>query len=151
MPRVLLAFGSNIEPARNVPASLQLLKERVRVLAVSPVYETPPEGAEGSAPFLNGAVEIETELTEEELRQQVLHTIEKEMGRVRTSDPNAPRTIDLDILQFGDGPLVEDARTYAHVAIPLADVCPDDDGLKKNAARFAEKRATFRIRSDVAV
>ncbi len=62
--------------------------------------------------FLNAAVLIETDLTAAELKEQVLQVIERELGRVRTADKNAPRTIDLDIALFGDQVLMTERGRY---------------------------------------
>ena len=66
-------------------------------------------------------------------KANVLHVIEQELGRVRTADKNAPRTIDLDIALFNDEVLDVGARhipdpdiiKHAHVSVPLADVAPE--------------------------
>jgi 2-amino-4-hydroxy-6-hydroxymethyldihydropteridine diphosphokinase len=75
---------------------------RCRLLAVSPVYETAPVGKTDQPNFLNAAALIETDLTAAELKTQVLQVIEQELGRVRSEDKNAPRTIDLGIALFGE-------------------------------------------------
>ena len=101
-----------------------------RLLAVSPVYETAPVGNMEQPNFLNAAALIETDLTAAELKARVLRVIEQDMGRVRTDDKNAPRTIDLDIALFGNqvldlGPRHipdPDILRYPHMAIPLADL-----------------------------
>jgi 7,8-dihydro-6-hydroxymethylpterin-pyrophosphokinase len=76
---------------------------------------------------------IETELTAAELEERVPQVIEQELGRVRTEDKNAPRTIDLDIALFADQDLDAGSRAfgdpdilrYAHVAVPLSDIAPE--------------------------
>ena len=132
MTEVFVALGSNIDGERNLREAVRRLALGCRVVAVSPVYETAPVGKTDQANFLNAAVLIETDLTVVELKEQVLQVIEKELGRVRTADKNAPRTIDLDIALFGDQVLDHGARQipdpellrYAHIAVPLADLAP---------------------------
>lgn len=123
---VLISLGSNIDPEHNIPEALRALirHSRVEVLQVSRVYETAAEGASaGQAPFHNAAVLVETMLSPAELKQE-LRLIESKLGRVRTGDRYAARTIDLDISFYGDGSPDPDVRTKLHVAQPLADVAP---------------------------
>jgi 2-amino-4-hydroxy-6-hydroxymethyldihydropteridine diphosphokinase len=125
MARVLIAMGSNIDPERNLRQAVRRLAERCDVLATSPVYETAPVGKTDQPNFLNAAVLIETVLDAGALKAQVLRAIERELGRVRTEDKNAPRTIDLDIVLYRGQVVDPDVRRYAHVAVPLADLAPE--------------------------
>jgi 2-amino-4-hydroxy-6-hydroxymethyldihydropteridine diphosphokinase len=101
--RTFIAVGSNIEAERNVADALEQLGRRVRIVAVSLFYWTPALGAPDSSPdFLNGVVEIETELEPRELKQSVLLEVEGELGRERDAEKYAPRTIDLDLVLQGD-------------------------------------------------
>lgn len=130
--RVFIALGSNINAERNLRAAVQQLAARFRLLAVSPVYETAPVGRTDQPNFLNAAALVETDLAANDVKR-VLLEIERELGRVRTSDKNAPRTIDLDIALFGDQALDlgrrhipdPDIVQYAHIARPLADLAPE--------------------------
>jgi 2-amino-4-hydroxy-6-hydroxymethyldihydropteridine diphosphokinase len=130
--RVLVALGSNIDGERNLREAVRRLSLYCRLAAVSPVYETAPVGNTEQPHFLNAAALIETDLTAAELKARVLRVIEQDMGRVRTDDKNAPRTIDLDIALFGDqvldlGPRHipdPDILRYPHIAVPLADLAP---------------------------
>jgi len=132
MTRVFIALGSNINSEVNIQEAVRRLSSRCRLLAVSPVYETAPVGKTDQPNFLNAAALIETDLTAAELKTQVLQVIEQELGRVRTEDKNAPRTIDLDIALFGDQVLDVGSRhipdpeifKYPHIAVPLADLAP---------------------------
>jgi 2-amino-4-hydroxy-6-hydroxymethyldihydropteridine diphosphokinase len=149
--RAYLALGSNIEPEANLPRAVSLLAERCRVLAVSRVYESAPVGNAGGANFLNAAVLVETPLDAADLKAGVLRPIESQLGRVRTADKNAPRTIDLDVALFnrdvldvGDRHVPDpDILAFGHVALPLADLDPDyrhpetGQTLAEIAARFA--------------
>ena len=115
-----------------MPEAVRRLSLHCRLVAVSPVYETTPVGNTEQPNFLNAAALIETELTAAELKARVLQVIEQKLGRVRTEDKNAPRTIDLDIALFADQDLDAgslaftdpDILRYAHVAVPLADIAP---------------------------
>ncbi len=133
MPRVFIALGSNIRPEANLREAIRLLAARCHVLAVSHAYETAPVGTLNQPNFLNAAALIETDLDAASLKAQVLQPIEQTLGRTRTADKNAARTIDLDIALYGEAVLDLGSRhipdpdilRYAHVAIPLADLAPD--------------------------
>jgi GTP cyclohydrolase I len=133
--RAVLLAGSNVDRDRCLPEALRLLRRRtdLAVEQVSACFDTVAVGTTDPAPdFYNAAVVITTELEPEDLRA-VLHDVEAQLGRVRTEDPNAPRTIDLDIIFYGDlakdfdGWSIPDPEleTRAHIAIPVADVVPD--------------------------
>jgi GTP cyclohydrolase I len=130
--RAFVILGSNIEGERNMREAVRRLSLHCRLVAVSPVYETAPVGKTDQPDFLNAAALIETDLAAAELKVQVLRVIEAELGRVRTEDKNAPRTIDLDIAIFVAWELETGAQRvwdpdilrYAHVAVPLADIAP---------------------------
>ncbi len=131
--RVYVALGSNIDAAENLRAAVSRLASDCRLVATSSVYETPPLGTNNQPIFLNAAVLIETELAPTELKAQVLEDIERELGRVRTDDKNAPRTIDLDIVLVNDQVLDvghrhvpdPDILRHPHLSVPLADIAPD--------------------------
>jgi 2-amino-4-hydroxy-6-hydroxymethyldihydropteridine diphosphokinase len=132
--RVVVTLGSNIDPAANLQAAVAELRtyEAVSVIAVSPVYETAPVGTADQTSFLNAAVLIVTPQSVDALKSGVLQPVEQALGRVRTADKYAARTIDLDIALFNYEVL--DARghhipdpdilSYPHVAVPIADVAP---------------------------
>ena len=131
--RAFVTLGSNIEPEANLAAAVRSLREQaeVEVVAVSPVYQTAPVGTLDQADFLNAAVLLRTGLSAEALKAQVLAPIEAALGRVRTADKNAARTIDLDIALFnyevseaGRRIPDPDVLIYPHVALPLADIAP---------------------------
>ena len=130
--RVFVALGSNIEPTRNIGEAVRLLALRCKLIAVSPVYQTKPVGKTDQPDFMNAAVLIETELGAAELKTQVLQEIERTLGRVRSADKNAPRTIDLDITLFNDEVFDLEHRhipdpdllRYPHIAVPISDLAP---------------------------
>ncbi len=132
--RAFVALGSNIDPERNLGATMALFREQdqVTVTRISPVYETVPVGSVGQAKFLNAAVLLTTPLSARDLKDNVLSGMEHMLGRVRTSDKNAPRTIDLDIVLFNYDVFEiglrhvpdPDLLRYAHVAVPVADLAP---------------------------
>jgi GTP cyclohydrolase I len=133
MTDAYIFIGSNIERDKNLPDAVRRLRALGKVSAVSPVYDTPAQGGEGSAPrFYNAAVRLDTGLAPHALRNRLRH-IEREMGRVRTGDPNAPRTIDLDLVLFGEA-MIDDGELqipdphifeWGFMARALAHVNPD--------------------------
>ncbi len=109
MARAFIAAGSNIDPEKNVRYALRLLGERVTIRQVSTVFLTEPIGPAGQQPYYNCVIDAQTDLAPSDLKQNVLRTIEKELGRTRTADKYAPRTIDLDLLLYDDAVIASDA------------------------------------------
>jgi 2-amino-4-hydroxy-6-hydroxymethyldihydropteridine pyrophosphokinase len=97
--RVYLSLGSNIQPEENLPKAINLLSERGKILKLSSAWESRAVGSNGPN-FLNACVLFSTQLLYAELKAQVAHPIEAQLGRKRTEDKYAPRTIDIDIILF---------------------------------------------------
>jgi len=96
----VISLGSNIgEPKENLDLAIALLREATEVLKVSSYYVTKPVGYEDQPDFVNAVCIIESELPAIDLLN-MLHGIEKAMGRERNIKWG-PRTIDLDIIQYG--------------------------------------------------
>lgn len=98
-----IAVGSNLgNRQKNIDEAVRYLRETagIEVKRVSSVYETEPVDGPEQPRYLNGAVEIETELGPRQLLL-ALRRIEDRLGRERALR-NGPRTIDLDILTYGD-------------------------------------------------
>jgi 2-amino-4-hydroxy-6-hydroxymethyldihydropteridine diphosphokinase len=153
--RAYILLGSNIDPAKNLPKAVEFLQQQVDIEEFSNVMETPPVGTRG-VNFLNAAVRVRTPLSSGLLKSLVLRPIEARMGRVRTFNKYAPRTIDLDIVIF-DGRLLESKLwTHAFVAMPVSELAPDfthpetGENLRDAAARLASQ-THIRIRPDVAL
>lgn len=129
--QALIGMGANLgDRKHNLNTALRLLDDTagVQVLAVSSLYESDPVGYLEQPPFLNLVAGIETTLTPEQVLDTALD-IERRLGRVRTF-PNAPRTLDIDLLFHGDQPLQTDRLTLPHpryaerafVVVPLEEV-----------------------------
>lgn len=150
---VYLALGSNIEPETNLPAALQEIIQQFDVVSVSAVWESPAVGA--SAPnFLNAAISCMTAIPEATLALEFLRPIEAKMGRVRTKDKNAPRTIDLDILVVGESVVDASIWQYAHLAVPLAEIHPGllhpETGQSiAEKAKLLEQKVSIHRRDDI--
>ena len=98
--RAVIALGSNLDdPKANLDLAIALLREATEVIAVSSYHSTKPVGYMDQPDFLNAVCIIESELPAMELLK-LLHGIEKSMGRERTIKWG-PRTIDLDLIQYG--------------------------------------------------
>lgn len=98
--RAVIALGANIgNPLENLEIALSLLQESTEVISVSSFYTTAPVGGPAQPDYLNAVCIIESELPALDLLS-LLHGIEKSLGRER-SEHWGPRTIDLDLIQFG--------------------------------------------------
>jgi 2-amino-4-hydroxy-6-hydroxymethyldihydropteridine diphosphokinase len=132
--RACVALGANIgEPLRQIDAGFSALAALpgTRMIARSSLYRSAPVGYADQPDFINAVALIETTLAPQALLDALLG-IEREHGRVREF-PNAPRTLDLDIVLYGDSAVQEPGLTIPHarmlerafVMVPLAEVAPD--------------------------
>jgi 2-amino-4-hydroxy-6-hydroxymethyldihydropteridine diphosphokinase len=137
---VYIGLGSNIDPENNFKLAVIKLREVVEVLDISTVWETPPVGTPG-ANFLNAVAKIRTDYSIRDFRDKVLRKIESELGRIRTSDPNAPRSIDLDILIFDGCVIDNEIWSQVHIAFPLSELFPNLSNPDNNETldRIAER------------
>jgi 2-amino-4-hydroxy-6-hydroxymethyldihydropteridine diphosphokinase len=128
-----IGLGANLANRRaTIEQAVELLRAAgVDVLAVSSLRETDPVGFDDQPPFLNGAVAIQTTLSARELLDLLLET-ERRLGRTRAGPRFGPRTIDLDLLVYGDAELDEPGLTVPHPRLherrfalePLAELSP---------------------------
>lgn len=133
MTRAYILLGSNLDAEDNLRRAVALLADHVTIVGISAVFESEPVGNTEQPCFLNAAMAIETSLSPTRLRVNVLRKVEAALGRTRTGDKFGPRTIDLDILLYGDCQLVCDGRRIpdpdlvrrAHVVYPMANLAPD--------------------------
>lgn len=133
MTTVYLSLGSNIGDREEYlrKALEQLHASGVRVVRISPVYETEPVDVTDQSWFLNLVVEARTDLSPGQLLAEAMR-IECALGRVRTLS-KGPRTIDIDILLYGSSPVKTADLEIPHprlaerrfVLAPLADLAPD--------------------------
>jgi 2-amino-4-hydroxy-6-hydroxymethyldihydropteridine diphosphokinase len=137
MPRAGIALGSNLGDRH---ANLQAALEALRMIATpgaavltAQVYQTKPLFCPpGSPDFLNTVVEISFDGTALELLEKT-QAAEIRMGRMRGTERNAPRVIDIDLLYFGDQVIANETLILPHPRIherrfvlqPLADIRPD--------------------------
>lgn len=151
MIRVYLALGSNLaDPLHQVRNALDALAAipHTRRAAVSSFYRTPPYGPPDQPDYLNAAVALDTQLSPEALLDHT-QRIELEQGRVRKAERWGPRTLDLDILLFGDRVLNTPRLTVPHydmhnrafMLVPLLEIAPQ--------ARLPDGRALAAIAAEL--
>jgi 2-amino-4-hydroxy-6-hydroxymethyldihydropteridine diphosphokinase len=132
--RAYVGLGANLgDRERTLRAAVDALaaEDGIEVVAVSTLRATDPVGVGDQPRFLNGAAELETTLTARELLDRLL-AVEQRFGRVRVPGEHGPRTLDLDLLLYGDEGLDEPGLTVPHprlhermfVLEPLAELAP---------------------------
>ena len=129
---VYLSLGSNLgDREANLRTAIEKLGDLGRVTAVSSLYETEPVDVSGHPWFLNCVVKLDTEKMPRQLISAIL-ALEQSMGRQR-KQAKAPRTIDIDILLFGNSVIEMKSLTIPHprlherrfVLEPLAEIAPE--------------------------
>lgn len=134
MPLAFIGVGSNLGDRHqnlNQAKSLTSKISGVQLLKHATIIETDPVGGPAQGKYLNTVWEIETDLKAEELLAELLK-VEQALGRIR-SEKNGPRTIDLDILSYGNEVLKKSGLEIPHprmherkfVLQPLAEIAPD--------------------------
>jgi 2-amino-4-hydroxy-6-hydroxymethyldihydropteridine diphosphokinase len=129
VPRIYLGLGSNLQPAKNLKLAVSELARRFSLVAVSAVYRNAAVGFVGDD-FLNAVAAIETDLSPTAVCRE-LEAIHDLAGRIRGTDAFVSRTLDVDLLLYGDeileSPSVprSDILQYSFVLRPLAEIAPD--------------------------
>ena len=134
--KAYVGLGSNLgDREATIRRAVELLGERpgVEVVAVSTLRDTDPVGYEDQPRFLNGAVALEVDLPPRALLEELL-AVERELGRDRPQETRwGPRTIDLDLLLYGEEAVDEPGLTVPHprlaerqfVLEPLYELAPE--------------------------
>ena len=148
-----LALGSNVgERLEQMRFALKLLgAEGVAIVTASPVYQNRAIGMGDADPFLNAVVEVQTELGPEALLDVCL-AVENKLGRVRTGGWS-PRTIDIDVLIFGQTDIDTERLQLPHPRIaerdfvlrPLADIAPELQLLGQPTKTLLDKLALVEL------
>jgi len=131
MPKGYISLGSNIDRESNTCKAVASLKKLFGPLQLSSVYETEAEGFVGD-PFYNLIIGFESDLEVKQVAR-LLRQIEKDQGRTRESRKFAARTLDLDLVLYGelilsDGRLQiprDEIERYSFVLEPLAEIAPN--------------------------
>ncbi len=126
-----ISIGSNIDKEIHIPSSLNALRKLFGDLVISSIYETEPVGFAGEK-FHNLVVEFESDLSAKEVAR-LLRQIELDHGRTRESQKFSARTLDLDLILYGnqvinDGRLQiprDEIERYAFVLEPLAEIATE--------------------------
>jgi 2-amino-4-hydroxy-6-hydroxymethyldihydropteridine diphosphokinase len=135
MTTVFIAIGSNLnDPVAQATHGIEAVKSlpKSRFICSSSLYSSSPMGPQNQPDYINAVVEIETELTPLELLD-CTQTIELEQGRVRKDERWGPRTLDLDIILFGNEIINNERLVIPHygmtirefVLYPLAEIAPN--------------------------
>jgi 2-amino-4-hydroxy-6-hydroxymethyldihydropteridine diphosphokinase len=119
-----LGLGSNIEPEVNLRQAIESLQGRGTIEAFSSVWESAPVGSDGPN-FLNLCVRYMTDSDQSVLKSGVLNPIESRLGRTRSDNRNAPRTIDIDILMVDGASVNAERWSNAFVVVPMAELLPE--------------------------
>lgn len=133
---IIIALGANLpscvgEPAETLSAALtELMIHGISLLSVSSLYQTPAWPDPTEPPFLNAVASVKTDMLPRALLQ-LLHQVEAKLGRVR-SRPNAPRTLDLDLLAYNTVSIADEGLRLPHpriaersfVLVPLSEIAP---------------------------
>jgi len=132
MPRIFVGVGSNIDRERSVRAGVADLRRQYCKVQLSSVYESDAVGFEGDA-FYNLVAAFNTDDSIEQVVTSLAH-IENQHGRMRGGERFVARTLDLDLLLYGDEIIAtenyhvprDEILHYAFVLWPLAEMVPDD-------------------------
>lgn len=143
MTRIYLGLGSNINPEEHIPAGIESLKTLFAAVQVSPIYLSPAFGFEGDD-FHNLVVIAETDLSAEHVIEQ-LRELEFQHGRPQNAEKYSSRTLDIDLLMYGDfvGEVCgyqiprNDIYKFDFVLRPLADLVPAESA-PGSSETFAE-------------
>lgn len=130
-----IAIGSNLaDPVVQAKSAIEALKQlpKSRFLCASQLYSSTPMGPQNQPDYINAVAAIETELTPLELLD-CTQAIELKQGRVRKEERWGPRTLDLDIILYGDEVIDSERLTVPHygmkerefVLYPLAEIAPN--------------------------
>ena len=158
-----LSLGSNICPQENLPAAVNMLEGYGSVLVSSSVWETIAVGDIEQPNYLNAAVILETNLTARNLNDDGIKHIENVLGRKKSNNPFAPRTIDIDIMLFNDEIITLGQRRIpdneilerAFVALCLAEISPGyihpdtNQTLEEIAQTFEHSSKSMKPRHDI--
>lgn len=129
--RVYLSIGSNLQPGQHIAAALAELREQFENVEVSPFYRSKAVGFDGPD-FVNAAIELDTDWEPDRLKRW-LHALEDRHGRQRDQPRYSSRTLDIDIVLFGNRVLTgaghlqvpRNELQHAFVLRPLLDIAPN--------------------------
>jgi 2-amino-4-hydroxy-6-hydroxymethyldihydropteridine diphosphokinase len=159
MTEVFVALGANLaEPQAQILRAIAALQNipATELLACSPLYSSSPMGPQDQPDYINAVARLQTSLAPHALLDE-LQRIELDQGRVRKDERWGPRTLDLDILLFGQQVIDDERLTIPHygmkqrafVLVPLFDLAPDltlpDGNQLAELAAACDRTALFRL------
>jgi 2-amino-4-hydroxy-6-hydroxymethyldihydropteridine diphosphokinase len=159
--RAFIALGSNLDgPAAHVARALREIAALpdTELVRTSSFYESPPVGYSAQPHFINAVAEIETSLAPRALLDQLLR-VEQDHGR-RRQFPNSPRTLDLDIVLYGEQAIREPGLTIPHprmherafVVVPLVEIAPEAPipgrGMARDLLNTVDAQSVVRLPSE---
>jgi 2-amino-4-hydroxy-6-hydroxymethyldihydropteridine diphosphokinase len=132
MTQAFIGVGSNIAPEENIRAALRRLTQSMRLTSISTFYLQPAIDRPEEPAFYNGVVAVDTDLLPAAIKWEILRPIEAMLGRRRSPDKYASRTIDLDLLVYDQCALSTDDLSLPDpdilnrpfIAIPLYELAP---------------------------
>lgn len=139
-----LSLGSNIQPEVNLIRAIHFLANYGEIKKVSSAWESKSFGAKGPN-YLNACVLFMSEFMQVELKERIIRPIEAQLGRKRSENKFAPRTIDIDIVLFDEVPYNNKFWNYAFVIVPLAEIYPEyqnplaNENITETAARLRKQ------------
>jgi len=153
-----LGLGSNMDPQRNLTMALKELDTHFGIRGCSHVYETTPVGYSRQSAFWNLAVIVQDPGENQTRIRRQIGSIEKKAGRTRSSNPNGPRTLDVDLLLMANQIDIRGKKKIPHpdiekkafVLFPLLELIPETVhplnqlNLVEMAALFSDKKQKIR-------
>ncbi len=130
---VFLGIGGNIDPEANIPVGIDIIRSRFQLVRLSPFYKSEAWGVKDEQPdYINLAAEVRTDRDIFGVRAEACW-IEKMVGRKRTDDKFAPRTLDIDLLLYDEVTGKHDGGNLPHpqlltqqfVYLPMLDIAPE--------------------------
>ena len=158
-----LSIGSNICPQDNLPRAVNMLENYGSIIISSSVWETIALGDMEQPNYLNASVILETRLTAKDLYDDGIKYIENILGRKKSNNPFASRTIDIDIMLFNDEIITLGHRRIpdkeilerAFVALCLAEISPNyihpdtNQTLEQISQTFENSSKSMKLRPDI--
>jgi 2-amino-4-hydroxy-6-hydroxymethyldihydropteridine diphosphokinase len=118
-----LSLGSNIQPEENLVRAVRLLQQHGQIETLSSAWESESVGADGPN-YLNACLAFVSSFSPAGLKEKVISPIEQALGRKRTRNKFAPRTMDIDIVIFDNISCDDKYWEQAFVVVPLAEIFP---------------------------
>lgn len=133
MPFYIVAVGSNIEAEKHIQQAYEQLKKMDSQVNIAKLLHTKAVGFTEQADFINTAFSFDCALNATDLKAE-LKNIETQLGRVRTSNKNGPRTIDLDIVKVDHNIVDGDYHQYDFVKKSV------DELVERQAIKYSDNK-----------